>query len=429
MKRAGWCTYLAGLTLWTPCAFSLLGQAPGRLLSSRQEALGKVIAGTTAETQRPSLPSSARELPVLTCVYSDGAGGTNETHHWLGASPPWHGAIPVAHPLNKLVQSAVKACPPAVSPAAIAAAAGLTAKPAAAAPVEEPPVRAAIPLPSFELTAADFKTQGMEYQSTFHAIYAGNFRDVPFERDTAELRVTMNSYIVAFSNNCRSFLRGDVVQVTNWNQQAGVVVYAEADLLDARRQLERIGAGRALGDAFSMLTDGGQKMLRMARNGLALKSEVEDLIGRNGCESRGLRRFRDNLRLFALDEKPIRLAQDGGAPAPPKPPSRTAANQNYTRLIDELIGANSRSWAMNRYIAGSATGARVISRDGDGNPRRVEASYTFNGMQGRASGSVILEFSEDRPKCLYFFDFPAVCRVPDRQIVTAYEQGRFATRE
>lgn len=188
MKHAAPCICLIGLTLWGQVPKPSPSVAPGGLVASRHDTLGKVIAGTAVETQRPAIPAEARALPVLTCAYSTGAGGLQEAHYWLGTPPPWHNAIPSAHPLNKLVQNPVQACPPAISQATVAARASVGPAAPSSPPVEEPPVRAAVPLPSFELTAADFKTQGLEYEDIFRGIYSGNFREVPFVRDSAVVR-------------------------------------------------------------------------------------------------------------------------------------------------------------------------------------------------------------------------------------------------
>ncbi len=74
----------------------------------------------------------------------------------------------------------------------------------------------------------------------------------------------------------------------------------EEDLLDARKELEVVGQGRAIGDAFSIFTDGGAGLFRLARNGQAIKNDVEALIDMNKCGSRELRRFQEKLRLYAL---------------------------------------------------------------------------------------------------------------------------------
>ena len=90
-----------------------------------------------------------------------------------------------------------------------------------------------------------------------------------------------------------------------------------------------------------------------------------------------------------------------------------------------LVRDQARTWAINRYMPGSIAGVSVSSRDEEGRPAKIVAHYTFNGFNGRTDGSVTLTFSEGLPSCMYFYDFPATCRTPDRRIVAAYGDGAY----
>jgi len=100
-------------------------------------------------------------------------------------------------------------------------------------------------------------------------------------------------------------------------------------------------------------------------------------------------------------------------------------DQNYTKLIEDLVSENAKSWLMNRFVSGSAKNPTVISRDSAGRPSKLTAQYVFDGFSGRSPGTVTLTFSDGLPACLYFFDYPTTCRTPSRAIVTAYAEGQY----
>ena len=113
---------------------------------------------------------------------------------------------------------------------------------------------------------------------------------------------------------------------------------------------------------------------------------------------------------------------------PPTAPVGPAGEQNYTRLIEDLIADNSKTWAMNRFLSGSVTSVFIASRDRSGRPSKLQAHYLFDGFAGRMNGSVTITFSEGVPDCLYFFDFPETCRAASRRVVTAYAQGEYKNK-
>lgn len=306
-------------------------------------------------------------------------------------------------------------------------------------------------MPSFELTSGDFKTAGLEFSGTFRALYIGNFNGVRLTRESPLLGTITGTYLDTFGRRCPGHLPANKVEITeqvctaetvtrngygvevsrycsSWRTR-GTGVYAEPKLYAAHKELDRLAASNAVGSVFSMMSDGGRGMLNMAQSALALKKDVGALVEMNGCRSRALGRFHENLRLFAVGERPVVISDAAPAVAAQAKPSAPKGKQNYNRLVDDLVAANARSWAVNRYVRGSASGASLVSTDADGQPRRLRASYAFDGFSGRQSGSVTVEFAGGRPKCLYFFDRPAVCRAPDRSIVGAYDSGKYATGE
>jgi hypothetical protein len=104
-----------------------------------------------------------------------------------------------------------------------------------------------------------------------------------------------------------------------------------------------------------------------------------------------------------------------------------AKEQDYKRLIDDLIAEESRAWMMNRYTPGSVTTNRVM-KDPQGRAAEVDAGYGFsNGMSGgQYKASVRVTFKDGLPECLYFSDFPTSCRAPSPRIISAFEKNQYA---
>ncbi len=90
-----------------------------------------------------------------------------------------------------------------------------------------------------------------------------------------------------------------------------------------------------------------------------------------------------------------------------------AKQQNYKSLVDDLITEESRSWAINRYQAGSVQ-VTAVQHNGDGTPKEIDAKYIVTTMGSQAPGKVRVTFAEDEPPCLYFSDAPTNCRIPIR---------------
>jgi hypothetical protein len=99
--------------------------------------------------------------------------------------------------------------------------------------------------------------------------------------------------------------------------------------------------------------------------------------------------------------------------------------QNYTKLIEDLVSENAKSWMMNRFVSGSVKNLTVITTDSGGRPSKLTAQYAFDGFGGRSSGTLTLTFSEGVPECMYFFDFPSTCRKPSPAIANAYAAGHY----
>lgn len=100
-------------------------------------------------------------------------------------------------------------------------------------------------------------------------------------------------------------------------------------------------------------------------------------------------------------------------------------SQNWTKLIDDLVADQARTWAFNRYQQGSISGVTVLSKDNQGRPAIIKADYLYSGFGGNSKGWVKITFANGLPEGIYFFDFPNNRKTPSSSIIATYAQGRY----
>lgn len=99
------------------------------------------------------------------------------------------------------------------------------------------------------------------------------------------------------------------------------------------------------------------------------------------------------------------FAAPAGAGAAQAPVTGPAGDQDYAKLVEDLIGENSKSWLLNRFIGGSVDNVVVEAKDSSGRPAKMQAGHAFDGLAGRTHGSVTITFTDGLPDCLYFLTF------------------------
>lgn len=292
----------------------------------------------------------------------------------------------------------------------------------------------------------DFSVKGLTNEKLLTSLYRGEFLDIPFDRDNVGFVTLFEAYMNFYARRCSAYLPPNKVEMTRrecatereTRNGFGTVVdrycvewvtvrtglYADPEMYEAKLILARLKAADSLRDVFALL---GQKdpvggMLKMAGNAQAAISDMDALFQMNACASPGLKRFQENLRLFALNKQLGGRATTSAVVTPP--PGTPFKDQNYTKLAEDLIFEQSKTWMMNQFVSGSV-GVRVSSRDDKGRPSEIMAGYVYNGYNGRSRGSVTLTFTDGLPECMYFFDFPTTCRTPNRRIVAAYANGDY----
>lgn len=306
------------------------------------------------------------------------------------------------------------------------------------------------------MDASALKAQGLANQGLLQALYEGNFRVIALEREDPKFSGLFEEYLKAFGQRCAGYLPANKIEMTrqecttervttrggvetgrycvNW-VTVGIGIYADPILYDALRTSSRLSAGDSARHLGRMLTDmtrpGGDPlrgMMQMVGDVQSWNSDMKSIVQMNACNSPALDRLEDNLRLFALNRPPIKL--DGSSAAATSPalavvPGLPYRDHNYARLVEDLVAEHAKTWAMNRYLRGSVTGVSVVARDSGGRPLKITANYAFNGFQGRSHGSVKIDFSDGLPECMFFHDYPASCRTPNRNIVAAYAEGKY----
>ena len=291
-----------------------------------------------------------------------------------------------------------------------------------------------------------FSAEGLHNEELLTNIFSGNFVDIPFDRDEQIFVILFNSYVTTYARNCAASLPLNKVELTRQECETervttngygmevgrdciswvtvGTGLYATPEMYNAKAVLEGLQAGDAFRNMFSMLKqkDPIGNAMSTVNNFQAAKADMNSLFKINGCKSPGIMRFQENLRLFALNKQPIRL---GGNIARPSNTDLSVKNQNFKKLVEDLVYEHSKKWVMNRYQRGSGYDVTIVSRDDKDRPSEIRAKYLFQGFGGKRAGSVRLTFNAGLPECLYFYDFPRTCRTADRRIVAQYVDGSY----
>lgn len=307
------------------------------------------------------------------------------------------------------------------------------------------------------LTPASLRTEGLNFGDDLARIYVGDFAQVGFARDGAEFAMLLSQYMNTYSRQCPNDLPANKVEIMVQEctresytvngygvEQAGsrhcvsyrtvgTGRYADPDVYRLHGQLEgalsRAMMGGVLGGVLGGARPGSDPtagMRRMTDVAVYARNDLPMLLRQNQCSSPALKRLQDNMVLFGQGQQPIVLPGAAAALAAQGAAEGPRQNQNFQRLVDELITEQSQAWMMNRYQPGSVRASSAL-RDAQGRPREVQASYSFLSMGKPYAGKVRLTFAEGLPQCLYFSDVPQACRVPSPRIISAYRKNQYAT--
>jgi len=306
--------------------------------------------------------------------------------------------------------------------------------------------------PAAPLTRSSFSASGLRNEKVLTDLFIGNFVDIPFNRDNLAFVSLFQDYMESYGRHCDAYLPSNKVEMTRTvcavqetkidrygnrvgtggclsYRTEGTGIYADPAVYDAKSKLGDDAGINMMKEALQTMKQ--QNPLQAALNTLGetqqMASDMESVFRLNSCTSPGVKRLQENIVLFSMGKQPIVLPGTAPSVAPKAQISLGPfKDQNYTKLLEDLIQDQSQSWLMNRFVSGSTSNVAVSSRDSAGRPAKIIGKYLFN---GRSQGSVTVSFSDGIPECMYFFDLPSTCKSPNRRIVAAYSNGGYPQSE
>lgn len=295
----------------------------------------------------------------------------------------------------------------------------------------------------------ELNTDGLYYAEFYDYIFRGHFEELNINRDDMQFLMIFNQYLRAYGAQCSGSLPSNKVEIMNQECATeevttngygteisricvkyvwvGSGLYAKPELYDAYAEIDQIQRSKGLNTMMQMITDPNSmgNSVDMIHKTNGLKGDMLKIFKLNTCGSPGLNRFEENLRLFALNKPSIRMQQASKYTTMKKSGGPTG-NQNFNKLIDDLVYDQSKTWAFNRYTAGSISNVQSSVRDSEGRPRELSANYSFSGFSGNSRGSVRITFENGLPKCIYFYDYPQNCKTPNSGILAAFAAGKYS---
>jgi len=293
-----------------------------------------------------------------------------------------------------------------------------------------------------------FNTDGLYNAEFYDYIFRGHFENIDTSREDVDFLMIFEQYLRAYGRQCPSSLPenkveimeqvcaveevskniyGDVLSRTcveyKW---VGTGLFARPDLYNAKVEIENIHRADALRTTMEMILDPNAmgNSVDLMHKAKGLKNDMLQIFKLNSCNSPSIRRFEENLKLFALNKPGIRMEGSSKYAAMKKSGGPTGS-QDYNSLIDDLVANQSKTWSFNRYTEGSISAVSVLSTDGEGRPKSLKANYNYTGFGSNGQGWVKIDFNNGLPHCIYFFDFPSNCKTPDSSIVASYAQGNY----
>ena len=197
------------------------------------------------------------------------------------------------------------------------------------------------------LTSASFSASGLHNEALLTNLYIGNFKGIDFDRTNVLFEGLFSDYLKAYGSHCAAYLPKNKVELkeTYCQQQdyqidqygtrvssgcliygtRGTGIYADPTLNEAKEQLDSVAGPEMIHQAFNTMAgkngDGMSSLLGALKTlgaSQTITSDMDSLVEMNACPSPGLKRFQENLMLFALGKQPIVLP--GVAPPVPSRP-------------------------------------------------------------------------------------------------------------
>ncbi len=298
----------------------------------------------------------------------------------------------------------------------------------------------------------EFNTDGLYNAELFDNIYRGHFENVKMNREDLEFINIFNQYLRAFARQCPNSLPANKVMIMNsecareeetvttngygmeisrtshcveWKQVPSGL-YARPDLYNAYLEIKNTYDANVLGNITQLISDQNPigSSVDMVHKTKALMYDMSKIFELNSCGSRGIKRFEENLKRYALNTPSLRMKGVSKYTAMKESGGPTGA-QDFNSLIDDLVADQAKTWMINRYLSGSISGVTILSKDNLGRPEILKANYLYSGFGGKSKGWVKITFTNGLPQGIYFFDFPNKRKKPSISIVTSYARGDY----
>ncbi|MDT8346772.1 MAG: hypothetical protein RQ756_03140 [Flavobacteriaceae bacterium] len=293
-----------------------------------------------------------------------------------------------------------------------------------------------------------FTTKGLNYAEFFDYVYRGHFENIEMKPESSEFFMIFSAYLNLFGSTCPDLLPPDKVEImtercsrervtTNgygietsricieW-ETVGTGIFARPELYATKMKLQNAQNTDALRTVIDMYTNPNAmgNSVDQIHQAKALRIDMGAFFRLNVCSNPSIRHFEKNLRAFALGQKPLRLK--GMSPYEElRIKGGPSGEQNFTKLIDDILINQSETWGFNQYVRGTITNVQDF-KGADGKTIALKANYKFKGLMGTDTGAVTVRFKKGLPDCIIFYDFPDNCKKPKAALLSAYANGAYS---
>ena len=293
-----------------------------------------------------------------------------------------------------------------------------------------------------------FKTQGLNNAAFFDYIYRGHFENIELDVNSSHFLMILSGYLNTFGSLCPDKLPEDKVEImteecsrenvtTNgygvevdryciaW-RTVSTGIFADPKLYAAKMRLVSQQDQNALRTVIDMYTNPNAmgNSVDQIHKAKALQSDMSNFFRFNACDSKSVAQFATNLLAFANQKQSVRL-KGMSVYEKIKILGGPAGDQNFTKLLNDILKNQSSTWAVNKYVTNSISNVREFKSQDKTQTRSLNANYSFNSLFGKQTGGVVVKFKDGLPDCIYFSDFPDNCKKPNGALVAKYGLGQY----
>ncbi|MEM7483923.1 MAG: hypothetical protein AAF348_01825 [Bacteroidota bacterium] len=293
-----------------------------------------------------------------------------------------------------------------------------------------------------------FKTLGLNNAAFFDYIYRGHFENIELDVNSSHFLMILSGYLNTFGSLCPELLPDDKVEIMTqecsrenvttdgWGVEisryciawrtVGTGIFADPKLYAAKMRLVAKQDQNALRTVIDMYTNPNAmgNSVDQIHKAKALLSDWSNFFRLNPCDSKTIEQFANNLLAFANGQQPTRL-RGMSVYEKIKILGGPAGDQDYSKLLNDILGNQSKTWAMNRYVPNSISNVREYKSSDKTQTVSLTANYNFSGLMGKQTGSVTVKFKDGLPDCIYFSDYPNNCKKPNGALIANYGLGQY----